>query len=100
MLADTKPIETSAREREAIDAGCRAGIAAMTRFRGQAVLELFVGIPHSERPEPKLDALRAYAELRYVMSPLGRAIDAGSLVSAGYTTDQIARFDTLILACR
>ena len=100
MLVDTKTADTSVLEREAILAGCRAATAASVRARGYGVLEIFVGVQPVAHAEPKLEALRAYAELRHVLSPRGHSIASGSLLAAGYDADQIAGFDRLIMACR
>lgn len=99
MLVDTKAAETSALEREAIFAGCRAATAASARARGYGVLEIFVGIPTAGHAQPKLEALRAYAELRHVLRQQGHSIASGSLLAAGYDADQIKGFDRLIMAC-
>lgn len=91
-------IKTSPREREVILAGVRAADAALARWRCFAVLELFVRNRHSPRTAPRLEALRAYAELRRVLLAQGCVVPATSLLAAGFTYGQIARFDALIVA--
>lgn len=100
MLVERKTVETSVLEREAIFAGCRAATAASARARGYGMLEIFVGFPPAVRTQPKLEALRAYAELRHVLRQQGHGIASGSLLAAGYDADQIVGFDRLIMACR
>lgn len=73
-----------------------AANAALARARSLAFLELFVGPPQSPRLEPKLGALRAYAELRHVLISLGRTLAGGGLLAVGFTVEQIAQFDALI----
>lgn len=100
MHIDGELVETSALEHEAILAGCRAAIAATERARGHGVLRIFLGTPRVDRAEPKLEALRAYAELRHIMSPQGHSIASSSLLAAGYSGAQIVGFDRLIMTYR
>lgn len=90
--------EPSSLERDAIFAGVRAADDALERFREFAVLQLFVRDRQSPRAEPKLEALRAYAELRRVLLFQGHFVPATSLSAAGFTIVQIAQFDAIIVA--
>lgn len=85
-------------ERDAILAGLRAADAALARARRFAVLELFVGTGQPPNAEPRLEALRAYAELRRALLPQGYWVPTTSLSAMGFTVWQIAQFDALITA--
>jgi hypothetical protein len=87
----------SSPEHEAIVEGVRAADIALARSRSSAFFELFVGTRQSALTDPKLEALRAYAELLRVLRPPGRAVPPSSLMAAGFTIRQIAHFDTVIL---
>jgi O-acetyl-ADP-ribose deacetylase (regulator of RNase III) len=90
-------IRISSLEHDALCAGIRAADAALTRFfRENASLELFVSHSKAPRTTPKLEALRAYAELRRALSVQSIAIPATSLSIAGFTPTQIAQFDAVI----
>jgi hypothetical protein len=86
----------SLRERNAILAGVRAADAALARFEQFNVLQLFVKTEQLLLGEPKLQALRAYVELRRALLPQGRVVPGESLLAAGYTTEQIAWSDEII----
>lgn len=83
-------------ERDAVLAGVRAADNAIERFRRFEVLILFERIMHLPIANPKLRALRVYAELRRALLPRGFIIPSTSLSKAGFTANQITRFDALI----
>lgn len=87
-------------ERDAVLAGVAAADAALTQFEQFKVLRLFVGAEHWPSGDSKLDALRAYAELRRALLPQGYSVAATSLLTAGFTVAQIAEVDTIIEANR
>lgn len=92
------PVECSSPEHKAIVAGTIAGKAALERSRSSGLLELFVRGGQSPRVEPRLEVLRAYAELRRVLAPHDRKVPVTSLLAAGFTAGQIAHFDAIIAA--
>lgn len=89
-------ISTLTLEEEAVRAGVQAGDAALLGLDLSGVLVLFAGRRRSEETAPDLELLRNYAELRRALMSLGRNIPATSLVAAGYTATEIARFDAMI----
>ena len=95
--AQTGCDRSSSPERDAILEGLRAADDALERFRESAVLQLFVGARPSPRAAPKLEALRAYAELRRVLLFQGHFVPTTSLSEAGFTVAQIAQFDAIFV---
>ena len=85
-------------EQEAILAGIFAGEIALEHSRQSGVLKLFVRHRQLPRAEPRLEALRSYAELRRVFLDHDRELPVASLSSAGFTDAQIVNFDAIIVA--
>jgi hypothetical protein len=94
----TAPIELTSPELDAILAGIFAGEVVLEHARRSGVLKLFVMHAHSSSAEPRLEALRAYAELRRVILPDDRRLPSDSLSAAGFTDAQIINFDSIIVA--
>jgi hypothetical protein len=90
-------VETSSPERKAILAGMRAGDVALQRAQG-GVLELFVWAEQSKAADPRLDVLRAYAELRRALRSQGHAVPTTSLSMMGFPASQITEFEAMIAA--
>jgi hypothetical protein len=88
-------IETSSPERDAIAAGIRAGDVALKRAQG-GFLELFVWAGRPTAADPRLDLLRAYAELRRVLRAQGHLVPATSLSVMGFSASQITEFNAMI----
>jgi hypothetical protein len=86
----------SSLEHDAIVAGADAGERALEEFRRYAVLKLFVRDRQSARAEPRLEALRDYAELRRALLSEDRIVPASSLLAAGFTLEQIVQCDAII----
>jgi hypothetical protein len=85
-------------ENDAILDGVHAADLALARTGCSGVLRLFVRMPSMPPSAPKLEALRAYAELRRALLPRGWLIPATSLSAVGFTLCQIARFDEMIVS--
>lgn len=85
-------------EQEAIEAGVRAGDDALTRFGSFGALVLFADYRRFEDWSPRLESLRAYAELKRALLRQGHDIPGLSLAAMGYTAAEIAHFDAAIAA--
>jgi hypothetical protein len=83
-------------EEDAVRAGVRAGDDALARFDASGVLLLFTDQRHWQVSAQSLHVLRAYAEIRRALLPMGHEIPAATLVAAGYTAAEIAQFDATI----
>lgn len=96
-MHDAAPIELTSTELDAILAGISAGEVALEHARRSGVLKLFLRHARSSSAEPRLEALRAYAELRRVLLADGRRLPSSSLSAAGFTDAQITKSDAIIV---
>ncbi len=88
----------SSAEHDAILAGVFAGEIAIEGSHRTGVLKLFVRHAETGSADAKLEALRAYAELRRVFLDQDIRMPAASLSAAGFTDAQVAKFDAVIVA--
>jgi hypothetical protein len=96
VVATRAPTKVSLAEYRVIIAGVEAANVALAHYRRFGVTILFNQAAAAPLIERRLEALRAYAELRCVLRANGRDLDGSSLLAVGFISPQIDLFDALI----
>jgi hypothetical protein len=81
---------------QAIEAGLTDAKNTIKRAGSENVLRLFIRSDLAPLADPKLEALRAYAELSYVLQAEGRIVPSDSLIKTGFSASEIESIEEAV----